>query len=276
MTFVELCAGTASVSLWALAQARPLCGMMGSKRRWAPLLAELLELTDLEHVVLVDAGPWGDLWQTLSQGGPQLRADLARVLEAWGARDPAELWRDLVSVEPMVDGILRVAQFLFLQSRAAGSLPVRWDGGVWRSGALGRISCKGAPKDGRWGSGRRTGEIIARRLLDLEPIWSRVEIVHGDARKLEPIAGATVYIDPPYVGCPRYAAQLPRRDVLELALDWQEAGARVAVSEAVPLELLGWSSVQLPHRKPEHVTASWPIRLPVPRPPSQLELWSAA
>lgn len=40
---VELCAGTASVSLWALAKLSPLTGFMGSKRKDAARLCTILD-----------------------------------------------------------------------------------------------------------------------------------------------------------------------------------------------------------------------------------------
>lgn len=149
MTLVELCAGTASVSLWAMGRCRPLTGFMGSKRRWAGQLVEAMEVDRPERVVLVDAGPWGDVWS---------------VLQA------------------------------------------------------------------------------------------------SDARAEVAIPGATVYHDPPYLGCPRYAELLPRADVLALAQRWADAGCRVAVSEAEPLPIDGWTARQLARR--EWVTASWQIRWP--------------
>jgi 16S rRNA G966 N2-methylase RsmD len=57
--------------------------------------------------------------------------------------------------------------------------------------------------------------------------------------------GAVVYIDPPYQNTTGYAHDLPRADVLDLAQRWNEAGATVAVSEAVPLDLPGWFHVRI-------------------------------
>jgi hypothetical protein len=50
-------------------------------------------------------------------------------------------------------------------------------------------------------------------------------------------------MDPPYVGTTGYADDLPRADVVRLALDYHAAGAVVCVSESVPVEELvavGW------------------------------------
>lgn len=81
----------------------------------------------------------------------------------------------------------------------------------------------------------------------------------------ESTAGAFVYLDPPYLGATGYGWDLERGLVLELAIRWRDAGAVVAVSEAVPLDLPGWHHVDLTREggKPEHLTLSRPpARLP--------------
>lgn len=287
MTLVELCAGTASVSLWALGRCAPLCGFMGSKRRWASMLVEALGVaaTVPDRVVLVDAGPWGDTWLQLKDA--TVRRAVAGLLLAWDDRRLEDLWRDCVSAPPSSDPAQRVAQFLFLQARSAGSIPVWWNAELrrWRSPTGSRetdleLRHKGGSKrEGppcEAGNPKRRGlqraGTLARRVAALEALpWDRVEVLHQDVRHVEPIPGAVVYIDPPYLGAPRYAALLPRFGLLDLAVRWADAGARVAVSEAEPLPLPGWTHRRLPSRKPEWVTASWPLTLP-----EQLQLWEAA
>lgn len=295
MTLVELCAGTASVSLWAMARLPPLTGYMGSKRRWASTLVHALGVDRPDRVVLVDAGPWGDVWTVLRD--PAQRWRVAAQLDAWVAQDVHVLWSRLSAEPPPADApAWRVAQFLWLQARAAGTIPVWWSGEhhSWRSptGAVDPTRdmdlakrTRGQPKEGRvaskglapsvagrrgWGSGRRTAALIASRVRALDALpWNRVEVVHGDCRNVDPIPGATVYIDPPYAGCPRYAALLPRTEVLAIAERWTAAGARVAISKSTALDLPGWTSRRLARR--EYVTASWPISLP-----EQCDLFVAA
>jgi hypothetical protein len=69
-------------------------------------------------------------------------------------------------------------------------------------------------------------------------------------------AGTVVYLDPPYYQTTGYAHDIPRPDgapfawVEGLARAWSEAGALVAVSEAVPMPGLvaeGWHVVDLTH-----------------------------
>ena len=56
--------------------------------------------------------------------------------------------------------------------------------------------------------------------------------------------GDLVYIDPPYEGTSGYAHDLPRAAVLDLAQRAHDLGARVAVSEAVPVRD-DWRAVDL-------------------------------
>ena len=306
MTLVELCAGTASVSLWAMGRAVPLTGYMGSKRRWAPQLVEALGVDHPDRVVLVDAGPWGDAWAVLRD--PVLRARTAEVLDSWSGQTLTALWAWLVAQPPSQDSApMRIAQFLWLQARSAGTIPVWWsaEASRWESPTGSRTEAahsrggsalskrqKGNPSEraagpayDAAGGSRKVGTAnpkaplgcrgiqdpatIARRIDALSRLsWDRVEVVHADLRTVDPIPGATVYFDPPYLGCPRYAALLPRVDVLAVSQRWADAGCRVAVSEAVDLPL-GWTSRPLARR--EVVTANWPIVLT-----EQLGLWSSA
>ena len=313
-TLVELCAGTASLSLWALGRLPPLTGYMGSKRRMAPLLVDALGCDRPDRVVLVDAGPWGDVWATLAD--PWRRAVVVELLLGWQEIDRAKLWADLTSRPPPADApASRVAQYLWLQARSAGTIPVWWseERGRWESptgarteaahnrggadlrrrqkgaaaaipqsreearpyeagGLERRRAERGEPQKGYGCRGIQNPATIARRIADLEALpWDRITVVHGDCRAVEPIPGSVVYLDPPYLGCPRYAALLPRADVLALAQRWHAGDARVAVSEAEPLDLDGWTSMSVPARKPEWITASWPIVVP-----EQLALWGAA
>lgn len=132
-TLVELCCGTAAVSLWALARCRPLTGYMGSKRRDAGVLVRALGIDAPTRVVLVDGGPWGDVWATLQH--LEGRRAVAATLREWSARGTLpEIWPTLL-FEPPADAAERAAQYLCLQARAAGCIPVWWNGetGRWES-----------------------------------------------------------------------------------------------------------------------------------------------
>jgi hypothetical protein len=296
-TLVELCAGTASVSLWALGRGRPLCGFMGSKRRWAAILCEALGVAAQvpERVVLVDAGPWGDVWSVLrtAEGRDAVLYylhDLQAVRDA-GGLDAA--WERALEPPSEVAG-RRVAYFLWLQARSAGTIPVWWSGSRWESPTGSRTEAAhmrggsalqnrqkqrmpgppaqaesferrrqatgGRPK-GYGARGIQHPRTIAQRLVALarQP-WDRVEVVHGLAQDVAPIPGARVLLDGPYVGCPRYPVLFRRDEQIATARRWADAGAQVLVCEGEPLhELEGWTSRPLPGPKPEWVTASWPV-----------------
>ena len=221
-----------------------------------------------DRVVLCDAGPWGDVWAVLAAGGGDAVRfhlhDLQAVVDGGGL---GAAWARCM-VEPSTEPAGRVAAFLWLQARAPSKVPVWWDASssAWAGGMGGRV-------EQTTGSTLRSPATIARRIADLDRAidWSRVTVHHGDNREVTPIPGATVYLDPPYAGCPRYAALLPRADVLDLVARWRAVGARVAVSEAVPLDL-GGTCRRLDHpKKPEWVSATWPMRMA-----EQLDLLGAA
>jgi hypothetical protein len=72
--------------------------------------------------------------------------------------------------------------------------------------------------------------------------------IHPDALQVDPQQlppGCVVYIDPPYEGTTGYADDLPRKQVLALAMKWAQAGAAVYISEAVPLDLPGWHHIDI-------------------------------
>jgi hypothetical protein len=54
-----------------------------------------------------------------------------------------------------------------------------------------------------------------------------------------------VYCDPPYLDTTGYQHDLPREDVIRVALAWSDAGATVCISEAVPIEIPGWHHVEI-------------------------------
>lgn len=299
-TLVELCAGTASVSLWALARCAPLTGFMGSKRRWAALFTEAMDCDRPDRVVLVDAGPWGDVWAQLRE--PSIRHAVAGLLLVWDGRPVQDLWTECAGAPPSTDPVQRVAQYLWLQARSAGTIPVWWSpererwesptgskteaahtrggGALMRrqKGAAGRAYDSSSGRDTRGGRAAEKGcrgiqrpGTLARRVAALDRLpWERVEVLAQDVRTVAPIPGARVLFDPPYLGCPRYAVLLPREDVLTVALRHQQAG-RVVVCEGEALPLEGWSARRLPNSRREWVTASWPLALP-----EQLSLWEAA
>lgn len=298
---VELCAGTSAVSLFALGRLSPLTGYMGSKRRDAAVIVRALGLREPPaEVHLVDAGPWGDVWASLKSSG--VRARVVEILMRWdGLGTLPEVWPSL-QYPPPADPAERVAQYLCLQSRSAGCIPVWWaaERERWESpsgsrteGAHRRGGCDLATRMGRDAApmpcARKVGKVyrshpgrgvvristLARRVEALDGLdWTRIVVHHCDIGQVQPIPGAVVYFDPPYNNAPRYAALLPRRSVLEVAERWASVADLVVISEAEPLPLAGWSSVPLRDGgKPEWLTSSRPVRVEIHR---QLPLTQSA
>lgn len=258
-TFVELCAGTAAVSLWLLGEIGPLTAFMGSKRRWRQDIVTHMRISQPDRVVLVDAGPWGDVWCNLTQ--PAIRERVVALLTQWQhivavMPDPqpkavVRVWQVLAQHQPADDPATRTAQYLWMQAYAVGGVPVWWDGRWSRPHSSGRQANYVTPAKP---VGTRRLYLHPTRLCDrisaLDRIdWSRIDVLHADVRSVEPIPGAVVFFDPPYLGGPRYAATLEREDVLRVATKWRASGCRVGVSEGEPLPLDGWTAARLAARE---------------------------
>lgn len=156
--------------------------------------------------------------------------------------------------------------------RAAGQAGRTSDPG-WRMGEEVKKALRGTRTLSEKGTSRgKTGGMvnpvtIADRAEAIAEAFADVDatVHHGDARELLVLAlrfaiagGLFCYLDPPYVGATGYGWDMPRAEVLALARRWHDAGAVVAVSEAVPLHLPGWNSIELTREggKPEWITLS--------------------
>ncbi len=301
-TGLELCCGTLVVGLTALA-GRPvdaLTGFLGSKRRWAPELAAVA-YGHLDDLIAVDDGPWGDLWTTLATPGQA--AAVEGLLTAMDRRGTLpDLWPVLAEVPPPDDPVERAAQFLCLQARSASCIPVWWDPERWlwvaptgartastpRTEASGRhggrrrgpcqvdavAECHGSRKLGnanprvRLSSGLIRIATLAERVAAVRrlQVLDRITVIHGPVEGVDPIPGSRVLFDPPYVGCPRYAALCPRPVVLATATRHGAVAERVTVCEAVPLPLEGFAAYRLARRE-------WITTRGTGAPRAQLTLW---
>lgn len=255
-TLVELCAGSAAVSLrWLSPTGKPPIPYQGGKRAYADAILDAMGLhsgggAGGGRVVLVEAGPWGEAWRVWSD--PRGRREVLSWLRAWEDLEPRKLWQDAVDGGPPQGSTVRVAYWAMLQFWSFARKPVFVRDGEWVAHGFNEAEAYAADyardyvaPDGRtWRrNNRRLPELIAAlEALDL----SRVEVHHADARTVEPIPGAFVYVDPDYQGTTGYGYTLPRPDVLNLAERWRAAGAVVAVSEAEPLPLEGWHHHRLP------------------------------
>ncbi len=122
---------------------------------------------------------------------------------------------------------------------------------------------------------------IAGRLRVLHRLTADVEVIALSAHpwpgaETPWIDRARIYMDPPYVGAPRYAATCPRADVVALAEAYRAAGARVVVSEAEAVAGPPWVAVDVSHEAARPGKREWLTCSESPDPPDQLSLWGAA
>lgn len=129
---LELLVGHLRPRIW------PLTGWMGGKRRYAPSALETagVKREHIRRVILADAGPYGIVWAKLldPETGLAFAHAVRDHLRAWSKRfGPVELWDWLRDQGPIFEddqetiGPAWVAQWLWLQARAGGGVPVWWE-----------------------------------------------------------------------------------------------------------------------------------------------------
>ena len=96
--WVELCAGSAAVTLGLIGGARckPPVSYQGSKQGYKKAILHALGLRcglGAEQVVLVEAGPWADVWANLID--PEKCKAVAEVIRGWIGEDARALWERL-------------------------------------------------------------------------------------------------------------------------------------------------------------------------------------
>ena len=308
--FVELCAGTAALSLRLHQEgANPPVSRMGSKRGYANAI-----LHELGLYPGLQAGHY--LWCEPDAGcrllleayrDEKLAKAAAAIIRSWKDEEPRALWERLRAEGPAKcppADVREVARWSFVQS---SNTFIALDENFRNTGAGGSTfydrddPCRAAPlidntptlpatiapdartvdarEVARWAllpawdvKGTGTGffrgpagvssGVHSRRALTIDGASARfatlstlpASIAH-DATQVEPPTlppGTVAYIDPPYVGTTGYGHDLGRKQVIELALRWHEAGAMVAISEqeAIPeLLALGWRAVDITSRR---------------------------
>ena len=232
-TFVELCAGTAAVSLrLAKAKAKPPVSRMGAKTGYADAILYHLRLQPgqgAERYVWCEPDDGARLLLG-AYTDPELCREAAGILRSWAGEEPRALW-DRLRGEAVGVGAREVARWLWVQGHRDA-----------------RGSCL-APQyarpegnaDGQWKAPPR--DWLVRRLLRSPTCPATI---HPDARLLDPIPGAVVLFDPPYVNTTGYGHDLPRPDVVAIAERWAAAGCTVAICEQEPIaELPTWERVEI-------------------------------
>ena len=164
---------------------------------------------------------------------PALARGAAEVLRGWAGEEPRALWERLRAEGPPVLEPLtayEVARWIWLCGRSFNT--VGPDAGFLPSESANGVAV--------WNA--HPPEYYASR-CDLLPALPAT--IAPDLRDVAPIPGALLYFDPPYADTSGYTHDLPRADVLAIARRWRDAGATVAISEAVPLPLPGWHHVRI-------------------------------
>lgn len=207
---IELCAGTAAVSLAALGCSRFPVSRIGSKAGWVLPILDALAVDTVSTATLVEADP-----------------RLAALLGA--------LLSDAAGLADAVEATLSESPRVCWERAREGSTPT--DTLIWMAGARGGIGgYKGAHKlrpsvDGFI----PTRASLVRRLREFKVAGTAcvlcVDVSTLDAHAFSP---AVVYFDPPYTGRQGYRATLAE-PAEALAGRWRAAGHRVVVSEARPL-----------------------------------------
>lgn len=208
---IELCAGTAAVSLAALGCSRFPVSRIGNKHGWVAPILDALAVRDVDAVTLVEADP-------------RLAALLAALISTSD--------RDLMA--RAIEGALSEDSRVVWERARVGSAPV--DTLVWMAGARGGIGgYKGAHKLRPNVDGFIPSRLsLVRRLRAFTaPMSGSVTVLCKDACAIDPrsFSPAAVYIDPPYAGRQGYRITLDE-PVETLAVRWRDAGHRVVVSEA--------------------------------------------
>lgn len=280
--FVELCAGTAALSLRLHhPRARPPVSRMGAKTGYADVILRVLGLrpgqgsADRTHYLWAEPDD-GVRLLLEAYRSRELSLAAAEIIRSWTDEDPKELWLRLrdegppkgPKVEPR-----EVARWSWIQHQNMRRRPIiarnneLWTvantpeaaGGLYQRPQLRTchnpdeiadqfeqcVYCHG--EGWVYIEGNRCPVCMGLA----EPFPTLPATITDDARKVEPPqlpAGTVAYMDPPYLGTTGYSHDLGRGTVLELARKWEAAGALVCISEAEPIHALvedGWFVVEI-------------------------------
>lgn len=263
--FVELCAGTAALSLRLHARnARPPVARMGAKTGYADAILGLAGLTPGQRAD-------GYVW---AEADPVARAVLAMYVDSDALSGACHELRSWLPEDPGA-----------LFARLADALSPSPAAAAYLSQAAYRRGNPASGYDDEVARGRRSAVLVVLETLQAwarghQPCPASVLPSAHDVGSLPP--GSVVYIDPPYVGTTGYGHHLPRSEVVALAM--RHADHLVMVSEAEPvaeLVALGWHAVDITEarvgqkrtfskQQREWVTMN---RAPVVRPAVQGSLW---
>jgi len=246
LTFIELCAGTAAVSLRLHHRhARPPVSRMGAKTGYADTILRVLGLRPgqrADRYVWCEPDP-GVRLLLHAYRDRELATAAAEIIRGWADEDPRALWERLRAEGPAqcppVDA-REVARWVFCHARThriGDGYAEERDPRPNRTGYQGQ------------GPDRQT---LQTRLIDALILPATIA---NDARAIDPPQlppGVVVYIDPPYQDTTGYAHAFPRSEWLPLVRAWKASGATVCISEAEPIPDLiaeGWHAVEITNER---------------------------
>lgn len=242
--FVELCAGTAALSLrLAHPRARPPVSRMGAKTGYADVILRCMGLRPgqgAEHYLWCEPDA-GVRLLLHAYRDRELATAAAGIIRSWKDEEPRALWERLRAEGPAVCPPVdprEVARWSFLHQ---GSFQ-------YRGAAAGIGRPEGRDSGGGFGSVAPVVDMLPRLFAPLPTVPATIA---DDARKVDPrevAPGVVVYIDPPYLNTTGYAHLFPRSEWLPVVRRWHAAGALVVVSEAEPIAELvadGWHAVEI-------------------------------
>ena len=241
--FVELCAGTAALSLRLHhPRARPPVSRMGAKTGYADTILRVLGLRPGGQAARYlwcepDAGVRLLLHALTDR---QLALDAAEVIRGWADEEPRALWERLRAEGPAVCPPVDAREVARAEVLGVWSFrQSQPESGFVASEAHDRAGCPG---------GRPSSATMAESLVNAPTLPATIT---ADTRAVDPPqlpAGTVAYMDPPYLNTTGYQHDLGRPEVIQLAERWQAAGAQVCISEAEPIpELMaqGWHAVRI-------------------------------
>jgi hypothetical protein len=257
--FVELCAGTAALSLRLHREgAKPPVSRMGAKTGYANAILHHLDLypgLQADHYLWCEPDA-GCRLLLEAYRDHDLAMKAVDIIRGWKNEDPRALWERLRKEGPVKAPTPREV------ARWTLALP----GGAWTSMPP-KAMYKG-PGDHPTRKNAYLPSVVADGYDNLDTLPADLSDGAVEPPLLPP--NTVVYIDPPYEGVNGYGHELPRKRVVDLALKWYAAGAKVCISEqvAIPeLVALGWKAVDITgerqgqqrsfsHKKTEFLTIS--------------------
>ncbi len=241
MHFVELCAGSAAMTLYLMGYGRPLVSYAGGKGGYAAAISRILKLERPTELTLVDPSPWGRTLHALTSDKASC-ARVAELIKRWKDQPAKQLWERSgrhVELGDCDNQTFATYHLLLVAGTHGGHEKGGFKGPhKLRSNVDGFI-----PKR----------ETLVKRIEKLAKVdWPPLRVIREEAAEIIPF-GDFCYIDPPYAKCnTKYSHEFPREDVIATAKRWHEAGTSVAISENEPIPELvteGWHPINITNER---------------------------